>query len=58
MRESQIIYENGIFWVLKEQGLFFVMKNVGTHSEQVGTTAWRDESIAKAYCDYQAQRNS
>lgn len=58
MKESDILYQNGDLWVVKEKGMYFVMNDTGTHSESVGNCAWKDLSIAKAYCDYQAKRKA
>lgn len=54
MKEKDILYENGNFWVVKYKNLFHVMKNTNTHAigEEV---AYEDFSVACARCDYLAK---
>lgn len=58
-RESDIMHENGDFWVLRERKTYVVCRNVGTHS--VTDSAYDRNpdglSIAIARCDYLAFAN-
>lgn len=53
LKESDIAYENGNFWVWKIKGVFQVMVHGDTHSRL--DSAYTDLSIAKARCDYLAK---
>ena len=59
MKVSDILHENGLFWVLKDkhQGRtsYTVMKNIGTHSESQDDVTYPDLSLAIARCDYLAK---
>jgi hypothetical protein len=59
MQVSDILFENGKFWVLKDkhQGsvTFTVMQNVGTHSESCDDVTYPDVSLAIARCNYLAK---
>lgn len=56
MRESDILYEAGNYWVLKDKHhgrvTFTVMKSGITHSESVEEVTYHDLSLAIARCDY------
>jgi hypothetical protein len=62
MKVSDILHENGMFWVLKDtyknKTSFTVMKNTITHSESVDDVTYLDVSLAIARCDYLAKRMS
>jgi len=62
MRESDILYENGKFWVLKDKHkgkqTYTVMFTGITHSESVDDVTYPDLSLAVARCDYLAKRNA
>jgi hypothetical protein len=62
MKVSDILHENGMFWVLKDtyknKPAFTVMKNTITHSESVDDVTYLDVSLAIARCDYLAKRMS
>lgn len=58
VKVSDIIHETGSFWVAKQRELYFVMKTGVTHSESIGECAWKDKSLAIAYCNYQAKRGT
>jgi hypothetical protein len=62
MKVSDILHENGNFWVLKDtyknKTSFTVMKNTITHSESVDDVTYLDVSLAIARCDYLAKRMS
>jgi hypothetical protein len=62
MKVSDILHENGMFWVLKDtyknKPSFTVMKNTITHSESVDDVTYLDVSLAIARCDYLAKRMS
>ena len=57
MRESDILYENGNFWVMRGKGCYYVMRSGITHSESDSAYHFNDDglSIAKARCDYLAK---
>jgi hypothetical protein len=56
--ESQIIHENGKYWVHsgkgKEKGIFTVYKTGLTHS--TSDSAYNDKSLAIYRCNYLAKR--
>jgi hypothetical protein len=61
--ETDIIHENGKFWVLREafkgRTVYYVMENVGTHSVRRDTfdlMLGRDRAITK--CDERARERS
>jgi hypothetical protein len=62
MKVSDILHENGMFWVLKDtyknKPSFTVMKTTITHSESVDDVTYLDVSLAIARCDYLAKRMS
>jgi len=49
IKESQIVYENGIYWVLKIKRLFEVRQNLNSYSIGYGYTDQIDK--AKKVCD-------
>lgn len=57
MKESNIVHENGDFWVLAKPNSYVVFQSGITHS--VSDSAYRKDadglSIAKARCDYLAR---
>lgn len=53
MKESDIIFEAGKYWVFKEKKIFYVMKNGITASESIA--AFDDYSLAHAYASYKEQ---
>lgn len=53
-KESDILFEKGNFWVLKNKNLFYVMKNTVTHS--VSLCAFELLDVAIAYANYKASR--
>jgi hypothetical protein len=61
MRESDILHENGKFWVLKDKHkgkqTYTVMKIGITHSESVDDVTYPDLSLAIARCNYLASRS-
>jgi hypothetical protein len=58
MRESDIMHENGAFWVGRERDAYVVYRVGVTHSVSDSAYARDDDglSIAKARCDYLAKR--
>lgn len=54
MTTKDILHENGAFWVVRRNGLFYVMQTGVTHS--TSDSAYADESLAVARCDYLAKR--
>ncbi len=62
MRESDIKYKNGKYFVLKDkqQSAYFVMKGGITHSESDSAYSLNEDglSIAIARCKYLASRNN
>lgn len=55
MKESDILYESGGFWVFEPKpSEFHVMRSGATHS--VTESAYADKSLAIARCDYLAKR--
>lgn len=56
MKESDVLHENGAFWVMKSGGLFHVMKSGVTHSESMDGVAYPDFTLARARCDYLARK--
>ena len=59
-RESDIMHENGAFWVLRERDAYSVCKNGLTHSTVDSAYPKTPDglSIAIAYCDYRAKRET
>jgi len=60
MKESDIMHENGDFWVGRERGSYTVFRVNGTHSVSDSAYA-RDPdglSLAIARCDYLAKRTA
>ncbi len=59
MKESDIIFEMGAYWVLKTRDSYDVMKNVGTHSVLDSAYPRNDDglSIAEARCNYLTRRS-
>lgn len=53
-KESQIVHENGPYWVLRKGNTFIVMKTGATHS--VSDSGYSDRSLAIARADYLAKR--
>lgn len=62
MKESDIIHQNGRYWVCNAVSSYDVMRDVTTHSEVVngGCYAKSDngKSLAIAYADYLAKRDA
>jgi hypothetical protein len=60
MKLSDILHENGIYWVLKDsykgRETYTVMRNTITHSESVDEVTYPDVSLAIARCDYLARK--
>jgi len=55
MKESDILHENGSYWVCREKkDVFTVYKNGVTHS--TADSSYADKSIAIARCNYLAKR--
>lgn len=54
MRESDILHENGHFWVGRTKSDFTVFVVGATHS--VSDSTYEDLSVAVARCDYLAKR--
>jgi len=54
MRESDIVYEKGNFWVHKDKTAYVVYRNTITHAESDSAYLLDDDglSIAKARVDY------
>lgn len=54
MKETDIIHENGDYWVGREKpSVFTVYKNNTTHA--VADSSYANESLAIARCDYLAR---
>lgn len=68
MKESDLVHENGDFWVCKTQKNWFgspektysIYRNQLTHSVPVASFEQNEDglSLAIAYCDYRAKRDS
>ena len=58
IKESDIIHENGDFWVLRERDRYTVLRNGLTHSESDSAYEKTDDglSIAVARCNYLARK--
>ena len=57
MKESDIIYQHGDYWIMKDSRTnYVIMKDGLTHSESIDGVAYPDLSIAKVRCDYLAKR--
>lgn len=58
VKESDIVHENGDFWVCKDKNAYTVMLPKVTHS--VSDSSYKKDSsglsIAKARCDYLVRR--
>lgn len=54
LKEKDIAYENGKFWVLKNKDGFHVMISGITHS--VSDSSYHQLDLAIARCDYLARR--
>lgn len=50
MKESDILFECGDYWVMKDKGIFYTMKSGITHSESI--CAFDNLSLAEAYAKY------
>ena len=59
MKESDIVFEDGRYWVYRAKTSYDVMKNKGTHSELDSAYAPDEDglSIAVARCKYLARRD-
>lgn len=59
MKTSDILHENGKFFVLKDKyngmNTFTVFENVGSYSQSVDDVTYPDVSLAIARCDYLAK---
>ena len=53
MKEKDIIYENGPYWVLKEKSIYHAMVCGITHS--ISDSSYDDESLARGRVDYLAK---
>lgn len=60
MRESDIMHENGSYWVGRQKGAYVVYHAGITHSISDSAYTPDDDglSIAKARCDYLAKRHA
>ena len=60
LKESNIIHENGQYWVLRERNAYYVMKAGITHStsESAYSPDNDGKSIAIARCNYLARRHA
>lgn len=56
MKESDILYQNGHYWVMKSKGIFYTMKDGVTHSESIAT--FDDYSLAHAYAKYKGDNEN
>jgi hypothetical protein len=60
MKLSDILHENGNYWVLKDsykgRETYTVMRNTITHSESVDDVTYPYVSLAIARCDYLARK--
>lgn len=57
MKESDILHQNGDFWVFEPRpGEFHVMRSGATHSET--ESVYADKSLAIARGDYLARRDA
>jgi hypothetical protein len=60
MKISDILHENGSYWVLKDsykgRETYTVMRNTITHSECVDDVTYPDITLAIARCDYLARK--
>jgi hypothetical protein len=59
MRESDIVHENGDYWVLSDKSGYLVMMAGITHSKTLCTFPKTDDgrSLAIAYCEYRAKHD-
>lgn len=53
LKEKDIAYENGNFWILAHKKGFHVMRSGATHS--VCDSAYETLELAKVRCDYLAR---
>lgn len=58
IKESDIIVESGLYWVLKCSTGYDVMKNQGTHSKTIASFSHNQLDVAQTYFNYLAQRGS
>ena len=60
MRESDILHENGSYWVAREQAAYTVYRVGATHSTSDSSYAKTPDglTIAIARCNYLAQRTT
>lgn len=52
-RESDIVHQNGIFWVLRRNGIYHVMRDGVTAASS--ESSYREPSLAIARCNYLAK---
>lgn len=62
MKESDILYQNGRYWIAKSKpsGDYVVYRDGITHAEAFSTFIGNSDglSLAKAYCDYRIKRET
>jgi hypothetical protein len=58
IKESDIIAENGLYWVLKCSTGFDVMKNQVTHSKTIASFGKDQLDIAQTYFNYLVKREA
>ena len=56
IKESDIISESGLYWVLKCSYGYDVMKNQGTHSKTIASFGKDQLDIAQTYFKYLSTR--
>lgn len=54
MKEADILFEEGDFWVMRHNAIYYVMQNTTTHS--TSRQGFDDMSLAVAYAKYLAKR--
>jgi hypothetical protein len=52
MKEKDILYQNGKYWIMKNKGIFYVMQDGNSLAESIA--AFADYSLALAYARYKA----
>lgn len=56
IKESDILNEQGSYWILKCSSGFDVMKNIGTHSKTIASFGKEQLDIAETYFNYLVKR--
>ena len=54
MKEKDILFQRGKYWIMKEDNLYYVMKDTITHSKSIACYDRFD--FAETYCVYMDSR--